>query len=95
MYQQSISLSKDKRVKEKLYVIIFSVFSIQLRYTGVNQTLFMSELRQVAHREYWFQNVIKVGFMLAFLVMMCLSKTFVSNKIGIAVTAIAGTGFQA
>jgi len=55
----------------------------------------MSELRQVAHREYWFQNVIKVGFMLAFLVMMCLSKTFVSNKIGIAVTAIAGTGFQA
>lgn len=26
MYQQSTSLSKDKRVKEKLYVIIFAVF---------------------------------------------------------------------
>lgn len=54
----------------------------------------MSELRQVAHRGYWFQNVIKVGFMLAFSVMMCLSETLVSNKIGIAVTAIPGTGFQ-
>lgn len=54
----------------------------------------MSELRKVAHRGYRFRNVIKFGFMLAFLVMMCLSKALVSNKIGIAATAIAGTDFQ-
>lgn len=47
----------------------------------------------MAHRGYGFINVIKFGFMLAFLLMMCLSKALVSNKIGIAATAIAGTDF--
>lgn len=54
----------------------------------------MSELRKVDQRGYGFRNVIKSGFMLAFLVMMCLSKDLVSNKIGIGATAIAGTDFK-
>lgn len=54
----------------------------------------MSELRKVDHRGYGFRNVIKFGFMLAFLVMMCFSKALVSNKTGTAATATAGTDFQ-
>lgn len=48
----------------------------------------------VAHRGYGFRNVIKFGFIVAFMVMICLSKALVSNKIGIAAAAIAGTYFQ-
>lgn len=54
----------------------------------------MSELRNVDHRGYGFRNVIKFGFMLAFLVMIRLSKTLVSNKTGTAATTTAGTDFQ-